>query len=591
MYAAPGVGLAAPQVNVSKRLFVMDVHDDEPRAGRSSSIRSSKRSDEEVELREGCLSVPGMVGEIVRYKRAAVTGLDRHGQKIRIEGEGLFAQCLQHEMDHLDGMLYIDRAKNLRPAATRRGEEETARGVKTLFFGTSAFAVPSLRVVAARTQLRRRRDAARSSGRARPASDAESRESAPRSNSALPRLRAAALRAFAAEIARRALRSASSLASYGRILPQRAARSAAVGRAQRPSRRCCRSIAARRRFKPRSQRRPRDRREHHADGCRDWIPAISCSSERVAIEPGRNLRRAARPSRRRSARSCSRDALDLAERGELAARPQAASASLTRPLREGRSYARSGAGRRSASSIAFAPIRRSRPRARHSTARPSRSCARTSTPEGDARHRRADRAESRQDERRGVSTARRRRTSVNARELALSVVRDVFPASGVARRPNVYAQASFDYRARRTQLSDATARSPPSWPTARSRCAARSTGISSRSSASAARRCRPSIREILRLAIYELVYTRADEHATVFEFVNLAKRHAHRGLANLVNAVLRRFFAQRPPEPQRERFDERATSISATRYSLPTWLVRQWREVFGDAASKRSARR
>ncbi|HVN68108.1 MAG TPA: peptide deformylase [Candidatus Binatia bacterium] len=125
MYAAPGVGLAAPQVNVSKRLFVMDVHDDEhePTVVINPKIESLE---EEVELREGCLSVPAMIGEIVRYKRAVVTGLDREGQKIRIEGEGLLAQCLQHEIDHLDGKLYIDRATNLRSAESEEEEKETA---------------------------------------------------------------------------------------------------------------------------------------------------------------------------------------------------------------------------------------------------------------------------------------------------------------------------------------------------------------------------------------------------------------------------------------------------------------------------------
>jgi peptide deformylase len=124
MYDAPGVGLAAPQVNVSKRLFVIDVNDDEhPPA----VVINPKLEDveEEIELREGCLSVPGMIGEIVRYKRAAVSGLDRHGRKIRIEGEGLVAQCVQHEIDHLNGALYIDRAKNIRPAVSQE-EKETA---------------------------------------------------------------------------------------------------------------------------------------------------------------------------------------------------------------------------------------------------------------------------------------------------------------------------------------------------------------------------------------------------------------------------------------------------------------------------------
>jgi peptide deformylase len=122
MYDAPGVGLAAPQVNVSKRVFVMDVRDDEhePAVVINPKIESAE---EEVELREGCLSVPGMVGDIIRYKRIVVTGLDRTGQKIRIEGEGLLAQCLQHEIDHLNGTLYIDRAQNLRPAVSEEEKE------------------------------------------------------------------------------------------------------------------------------------------------------------------------------------------------------------------------------------------------------------------------------------------------------------------------------------------------------------------------------------------------------------------------------------------------------------------------------------
>ena len=124
MYDAPGVGLAAPQINVSKRLFVIDVHDEEHEAAVVINPRL-ERLGEEIELREGCLSVPGMVGEIMRHERAAVTGLDRNGEKIRIEGEGVFAQCLQHEVDHLDAKLYIDRAKNVRPA-TSDEEKETA---------------------------------------------------------------------------------------------------------------------------------------------------------------------------------------------------------------------------------------------------------------------------------------------------------------------------------------------------------------------------------------------------------------------------------------------------------------------------------
>lgn len=122
MYAAPGVGLAAPQVNVSKRLFVIDVHDDEhpPAVVINPKI---ELAEEEVELTEGCLSAPGVVGDVTRFKRIAVSGLDRQANKIRLEGEGLFAQCLQHEIDHLNGRLYLDVARNLRPAVTEEEEE------------------------------------------------------------------------------------------------------------------------------------------------------------------------------------------------------------------------------------------------------------------------------------------------------------------------------------------------------------------------------------------------------------------------------------------------------------------------------------
>ncbi len=85
-------------------------------------------AEEEVELTEGCLSVPGYVGEITRFARVAVSGIDRNGEKIRLEGEGLFAQCLQHEIDHLNGVLYIDKAKNVRLPQTDEEREivETA---------------------------------------------------------------------------------------------------------------------------------------------------------------------------------------------------------------------------------------------------------------------------------------------------------------------------------------------------------------------------------------------------------------------------------------------------------------------------------
>jgi len=124
MYAAPGIGLAAPQVDIGKRLFTIDLHDEDPDHGPFVLINPKFTVVEgEVEATEGCLSVPGMVGEMTRCERVVCTALDRDGKKLTVEGEGLFARCLQHEMDHLNGILYIDSAKNVRPAVT---EEELA---------------------------------------------------------------------------------------------------------------------------------------------------------------------------------------------------------------------------------------------------------------------------------------------------------------------------------------------------------------------------------------------------------------------------------------------------------------------------------
>ncbi|MGH7738006.1 MAG: peptide deformylase [Candidatus Tyrphobacter sp.] len=123
MYEAPGVGLAAPQVGVSKRLFVIDVKDEEhePAVLINPKIVTAE---EEIELTEGCLSIPGFVGEITRFSRVTVAGLDRHGKKIALRGEGVFAQCLQHEIDHLDGRLYKDSARNLRSSTPAEGDGE-----------------------------------------------------------------------------------------------------------------------------------------------------------------------------------------------------------------------------------------------------------------------------------------------------------------------------------------------------------------------------------------------------------------------------------------------------------------------------------
>jgi peptide deformylase len=105
MQEAGGVGLAAPQVGVSLRVIVLQMPEEEPIAIINPEIVKQYG---ERQVVEGCLSLPGESGEIMRYDAITVKGLDRQGRKIRIKADGLKAQALQHELDHLDGVLYID---------------------------------------------------------------------------------------------------------------------------------------------------------------------------------------------------------------------------------------------------------------------------------------------------------------------------------------------------------------------------------------------------------------------------------------------------------------------------------------------------
>jgi peptide deformylase len=125
MYHAPGIGLAAPQINLGKRVFVVDLQDEDDSHGPFVIVNPKFTVTEgELESIEGCLSVPGMIGDLKRFERVVCTGLDRLGKKVEHVGTGLFGRCLQHEMDHLDGVLYIDKAQNIRPAET--AEEKAA---------------------------------------------------------------------------------------------------------------------------------------------------------------------------------------------------------------------------------------------------------------------------------------------------------------------------------------------------------------------------------------------------------------------------------------------------------------------------------
>lgn len=113
MRAAHGLGLAAPQIGVGLRVFVIEMPEDkeDPNAGKQVILVNPEISKSEGEQfgEEGCLSIPGYVGMIRRAMKVTVKGLNRKGKEVRVKGEGLLARALQHEIDHLDGILYTDR--------------------------------------------------------------------------------------------------------------------------------------------------------------------------------------------------------------------------------------------------------------------------------------------------------------------------------------------------------------------------------------------------------------------------------------------------------------------------------------------------
>ncbi|MDI1471681.1 MAG: peptide deformylase [Thermodesulfovibrio sp.] len=121
MYKANGVGLSAPQVGVSKRIIVVDTS---PREENQSLIvlvnPEIVNSDGEIISEEGCLSIPGFITRLQRKQKVFVKGLDKNGKEIEIEAEGLLARALQHEIDHLDGILLIDRISPLKRELFRR---------------------------------------------------------------------------------------------------------------------------------------------------------------------------------------------------------------------------------------------------------------------------------------------------------------------------------------------------------------------------------------------------------------------------------------------------------------------------------------
>jgi peptide deformylase len=127
MRVAPGVGLAAPQVGESIRLIVVEYGDDEDEEAplklyMMANPEITRSSPETLIGTEGCLSIPGIQGDVERTTSVTVKGLNRYGQPMTVKAKGWLARIFQHEIDHLDGILFVDRAEKIWPAAEHQGQ-------------------------------------------------------------------------------------------------------------------------------------------------------------------------------------------------------------------------------------------------------------------------------------------------------------------------------------------------------------------------------------------------------------------------------------------------------------------------------------
>jgi len=143
MYAAPGIGLAASQVNVHKRVLVIDTSEthDKPMVFINPEI-IAREGDEETE--EGCLSVPGIFEKVRRAERITVRALDRNGIQFEMQADGLLAVCIQHEMDHLEGKLFVDYLSDLKRTRIRGKLEKERKNRNTGVERRSGSKVPAI---------------------------------------------------------------------------------------------------------------------------------------------------------------------------------------------------------------------------------------------------------------------------------------------------------------------------------------------------------------------------------------------------------------------------------------------------------------
>ena len=116
MYAAPGIGLAAIQIGIPKRVIILDIDQKEGQKNPMFFVNPEiiEKSENSSTYEEGCLSVPGQFAEITRPEKCFIKYLDYYGQKKEIKAEGMLATCIQHEMDHLEGILFIDYLSKLK---------------------------------------------------------------------------------------------------------------------------------------------------------------------------------------------------------------------------------------------------------------------------------------------------------------------------------------------------------------------------------------------------------------------------------------------------------------------------------------------
>lgn len=128
MYHAPGIGLAATQINVHKQIMVIDITEnrDQPLCFINPVLINT---DGEEEMEEGCLSVPGVFEKVKRAERITVQALNQNGESFEFEADGLLAVCIQHEMDHLKGLLFVDYLSKLKKQRIRKKLEKQARAV------------------------------------------------------------------------------------------------------------------------------------------------------------------------------------------------------------------------------------------------------------------------------------------------------------------------------------------------------------------------------------------------------------------------------------------------------------------------------